>query len=86
MRHRTLAAREVGDDRHDEFGLDRAEERRSRLDASAGHLRGVTHRLGDHARVSERQDGVGEDPVRGTLDGDDVRQPDDAGLCGGIER
>ncbi len=69
------AAGEVHDDRDDEFRLDGVEEARVGLD-----LVPVADGLEDHAGVAERKDAVGEDPVLGAFDGDDVGEPERPGL------
>ena len=73
-------AGQIHDDRRDELGPDRLQE--------AGLLKGfrVAERFGHHPGEAERQHGVGEDPVRRAFEGDDVGQPDEAGLGRGVVR
>ncbi len=65
-------------ERHDQFGPDGAHE------ARLGQELLVADGFGDHPRKAGGKNGIGENSVRRTLDGDDVGQPDEAGLGGRV--
>ena len=68
-----VATGEVHDDGDDELRLDGVEEPGFGLELVA-----VADGLEHHPRVAERQHAVGEDPVLGAFDGDDVGQTERA--------
>jgi hypothetical protein len=77
--HLAAAAREVHDHGNDEFGFDGVEESGIGLDLVA-----AADRLEDHPGVAEGKDTVGDDPVLGAFDRDDVGEADHPGLCRGV--
>ena len=75
-----LIAGEEDDERYHQFGPDGAHE------ARFGQELLIADGFGDHPRKPGGKNGIGQNSVRRTLDGDDIGQPDEAGLGGRVVR